>query len=333
MAGADRIEDRRLAIEAFLIFAHDVVETLRDGTGWEVEYPRDIWRLHTLARPDPQRRQGARTPATICGSTGSPSPGCGRWPNAGPGCGCRCGLSVGTVHQRHAGLTRFSTFLGRGRPRGRRAGRDRPAAAGTLPGLAGHPARRARREGGRRHRRCTCSSRRSASTAGTTRLPTTAVFFPGDTPPARPGSPAALAEHVMAQVEAPANLDRWPHPEGRLITMILIRCGLRASDACTLAFDCLLHDGQGAALPALPQQQDAPRGRRPDRRRTRSRDPRPATAGSPPAGPTQHPHLFPAATRNAGGRRPDDLLQLPQHAQPLADRLRRPRRARPSRST
>lgn len=28
--------------------------------------------------------------------------------------------------------------------------------------------------------------------------------------------------------------------------MILIRCGLRASDACTLAFDCLLHDGQGA---------------------------------------------------------------------------------------
>ena len=29
--------------------------------------------------------------------------------------------------------------------------------------------------------------------------------------------------------------------------MILIRCGLRATDACTLAFDCLLHDGQGAA--------------------------------------------------------------------------------------
>ncbi|HYO85362.1 MAG TPA: tyrosine-type recombinase/integrase [Dermatophilaceae bacterium] len=28
--------------------------------------------------------------------------------------------------------------------------------------------------------------------------------------------------------------------------MILIQCGLRATDACTLAFDCLLHDGQGA---------------------------------------------------------------------------------------
>ena len=56
----------------------------------------------------------------------------------------------------------------------------------------------------------------------------------------------------MAQVEAPANLDRWPHPEGRLVTMILIRCGLRASDACTLAFDCLLHDGQGAPYLRYP---------------------------------------------------------------------------------
>jgi hypothetical protein len=37
----------------------------------------------------------------------------------------------------------------------------------------------------------------------------------------------------MAQVEAPANLDRWPHPHGRLLTLILIRCGLRASDGCT----------------------------------------------------------------------------------------------------
>jgi hypothetical protein len=35
-------------------------------------------------------------------------------------------------------------------------------------------------------------------------------------------------------------------PDARLITLILIRCGLCASDACTLAFDCLLYDGQGA---------------------------------------------------------------------------------------
>jgi len=69
----------------------------------------------------------------------------------------------------------------------------------------------------------------------------------------------------MAQVEEPANLDKWPNPEGRLITIILIRCGLRATDACTLPFDCLLYDGQHARLSALLQQQDAPRGRRPHR--------------------------------------------------------------------
>lgn len=33
---------------AFLLFARDAVESLRDGTGWEVEYPRDVWRLHKL---------------------------------------------------------------------------------------------------------------------------------------------------------------------------------------------------------------------------------------------------------------------------------------------
>jgi hypothetical protein len=41
-------------------------------------------------------------------------------------------------------------------------------------------------------------------------------------------------------------MDGWTHPDGRLIPVILIRCGLRASDACLLPFDCLAHDGQGA---------------------------------------------------------------------------------------
>ncbi|MGH3831616.1 MAG: hypothetical protein ACRDRS_14415 [Pseudonocardiaceae bacterium] len=50
----------------------------------------------------------------------------------------------------------------------------------------------------------------------------------------------------MAQLERPVNLDRWSSPEGRLLTSILIRCGPRACDGCTLPFDCLVHDGQGA---------------------------------------------------------------------------------------
>lgn len=32
----------------FLLDAREAVEILRDGVGWEVEYPRDVWRLHLL---------------------------------------------------------------------------------------------------------------------------------------------------------------------------------------------------------------------------------------------------------------------------------------------
>jgi hypothetical protein len=107
----------------------------------------------------------------------------------------------------------------------------------------------------------------------------------------------------MAQVEAPANLDRLPSPEGRLVTMILIRCGLRATDACTLAFDCLLHDGQGAPClryfnhkmrreAAVPIDEELQAEIRAQQQRVAAR------------WPGDHPHLFPAPERNAAGRHP-----------------------------
>ena len=47
----------------FLLDARDEVESLQDGTGWEVEYRRDVWCLHTLpgvaapsGRPCPRAR-------------------------------------------------------------------------------------------------------------------------------------------------------------------------------------------------------------------------------------------------------------------------------------
>ena len=109
--------------------------------------------------------------------------------------------------------------------------------------------------------------------------------------------------------------------------MILIRCGLRATDACTLAFDCLLHDGQGAAYlryfnnkmrreAAVPIDADLEAEIRAQQQRIA------------PAWPQQHPHLFPQLKGNAGGQRPVELLQLPRHAQRLARHLRDPRRTR-----
>ncbi|GHE13916.1 site-specific integrase [Streptomyces alanosinicus] len=51
----------------------------------------------------------------------------------------------------------------------------------------------------------------------------------------------------MAQVEQPANLGRWHTPDGRALTLILMRCGLRVGDACHLAFDCIIRDADGAS--------------------------------------------------------------------------------------
>lgn len=46
---AERAGPKTSSYPAFLGFARDVVEMLHEGTGWEVEYPRDIWRLERLS--------------------------------------------------------------------------------------------------------------------------------------------------------------------------------------------------------------------------------------------------------------------------------------------
>jgi hypothetical protein len=80
------------------------------------------------------------------------------------------------------------------------------------------------------------------------RLPADAVLYPEDFSKHEHGGwlPRALAEQVMAQVEDPANLDRWPDPAGRLVTMLLIGCGLRVGDATRLPFDCVVRAADGA---------------------------------------------------------------------------------------
>ncbi len=58
--------------------------------------------------------------------------------------------------------------------------------------------------------------------------------------------PRALAEQVMTQLEDPGNLDQWNDPARRLITLILIRCGLRLGDTLRLPTDCIVHDADHA---------------------------------------------------------------------------------------
>src|SRR5260370_12803477 len=51
----------------------------------------------------------------------------------------------------------------------------------------------------------------------------------------------------MAQLEDPANLDRWGNRAYQLITGIIMRGGLRISSALTLPFDCVNRDPGGGA--------------------------------------------------------------------------------------
>ena len=286
--------------EGFLLHAHEVVEMLRDGTGWEVEYPRDIWRLHTLpgltlnAGHAPDARNHLRFDRLT-------QP----WLRALAKRWCRqrlsSGLAVGTVLVDVGALTRFSTFLAQNSPAVQALAQvDRSLLERYLAWLASGPFGRSAKEDGVTVLGTFFQAIRQHGWDDT--LATTAVFFSGDIPRRAPQLSRALAEHVMVQVEAPANLDRWPSTEGRLLTLILIRCGLRASDGCTLAFDCLLHDGQGAPYlrylnhkmrreAAVPIDEELEAEIRAQQARVAGR------------WPDAHPHLLPAINQNANGQR------------------------------
>jgi integrase len=80
-----------------------------------------------------------------------------------------------------------------------------------------------------------------------TTLPATAVLFPEDFPKdPQQRLPRALSEQVMAQLEHPGTLARWDNPGYLLITLILMRCGLRINDALQLPRDCIIYDADGA---------------------------------------------------------------------------------------
>jgi site-specific recombinase XerD len=239
-------------------------------------------------------------------------------------------LSPATAQSDIAGLTRFSTFLTESAAQvDALAGIDRALLERYLAWLVTQPLGHSTKEDAVTAPGAFFQAIRQHGWDDS--LPTTAVFFPGDMPPRPPRVTRHVAEHVMAQVEAPANLDRWPTPEGRLITIILIRCGLRATDACTLPFDCLLHDGQQVAYlryfnnkmrreAAVPIDEELERQIRAQQQRVAAR------------WPAHHPHLFPAGDRQRRRSQPDDLLQLPRHAHHLAGGLRSPRRTRPPRA-
>jgi integrase len=287
------------AYPAFLLFARDMVEELAEGTGWEAEYPRDIWRLHRIPGLvlNPGKTANSRIRLRF-DRLAQPwlRDLSKRWTRLR----LSSGLSVGTVQSDVTALTRFSEFVA---VAGTAAldGVDRPLLERYLAWLASQAIGHGARTDAITSVSAFLQAIRQHGWDAT--LPVTAAFFPGDIPARPPRLTRHLAEHIMTQVESPANLDRWTSPEGRLITLILIHCGLRATDACTLAFDCLIHDGQGAPYlryfnhkmrreAAVPVDEELEAAVRGQQQRVAGR------------WPGRHPHLFPALKANAGGQHP-----------------------------
>ena len=77
------------------------------------------------------------------------------------------------------------------------------------------------------------------------------MFYREDYPKRAERLPRALAEHVMAQLEHPDNLARFADPAYRLVTTILMRCGLRIIDALRLRADCIVADADADGAPYL----------------------------------------------------------------------------------
>jgi integrase len=219
---------------ALLIYAHRRVTALAEGGGWDNEYPRDTWHM---------RRLGIDSQCATLRFAGISQQWLKDLAKRWTRWRLSTGLEAQTCYRGVRALTRISGFL---------------AAAGvtsagdiTRDVLERYLADLARAMSGRRDHRdhvgqVSVFLRDVRRHQWDATLPASAVIFPEDYP--RPGRllPRALAGHIMNQVEDPANLAREENPAYRLITIILIRCGLRITDATAIPSGCVVRDADGA---------------------------------------------------------------------------------------
>lgn len=227
---------RRGGWRAFALDACYRVEALAFGRGWDVEYPRDVWRL---------RNVGITAPDATISFAKIPRPRlkdlAKRW--ARPR--LTCGTGTAPVYEGVRAVSRFAAFLASREPdAGRLARIDRPLLERYLADLH---AELAGRESRIQHVVGLNAVPRAIRQYGwDDTLPAGAVLFSEDYPKRAAKLPRPVAGHVMAQLELAGNLDRWGSPAYRLITLILMRRGPRVSDATRLPFDCVVRDPDGA---------------------------------------------------------------------------------------
>jgi integrase len=278
---------------ALLISARREVQDLHEGgCRRETEYPRDLWRLRALGVPGQQPAiRFSRIPQPWLKALAK------RWARWRAASGGRSDA----IYQGIRAIIRFGEFLAAEKLAGGPAQIDRELLERYLAVLQHELA------GSADHAKYIGSL--NAFFGAVRRhgwdeaLPATAAFYPEDYPGPGPQQlPRAVAEQVMAQVEDPASLSLWDNPAYRLVTLILIRCGLRISDATGLPFDCLASDGSGAPYlryfnhkmsreALVPVDEQLAQHIRGQQARAQRQHPAPAV-------------LFPQAKANRNGRKP-----------------------------
>jgi len=220
----------------FLGYAYRAVADLAEAGGWEAEYPRDVWHMRRLGFHGDRRLR--------FDGIGQP------WLRELVKRWVRWRLSAGLCLEAGGArpvlvISRFAGFLTDiGVERIDQI--DRAVLERYLAHLLADPAlASAQRRGshlGLLNRFFTAIRQHRWDTT----LPTDAMFYHEDYPKRAERLPRALAEHVMAQLEHPDNLARFADPAYRLVTMVLMRCGLRVTDALRLRADCVVADAEGA---------------------------------------------------------------------------------------
>jgi hypothetical protein len=189
--------------------------------GWAAEYPRDVWRLHNLGFAGRQTPRFGQIPQPWLQDLAKRRV---RWRLS-------TGLCLEASRRAVRALARFGQFLASPAVSASQlADIDRPVLERYLADLHAEMAG-SQRQGS--HIGLLSAFFQAIRQHGwDDTLPASATFFTTDYPKRAERLPRALAEHVMTQIEHPANLARWDNPAYQLITLILIRCGLRISDGC-----------------------------------------------------------------------------------------------------
>ena len=231
--GIGRPAPRDSNLRALLIDARRKVSDLADGDGWEGEFDRDVWQLRRLGFPGNQQLDFTAIGQPWLRGLVK------RWLRWRLG----AGLGLEAARRGLRCLTRFAVFCERIGV-GALADVDRVVLERYLADLHAELAGRQRHGDQIGQLNSFLHAVRQHHWDDT--LPATALVFTEDYPARTERAPRALAEQVMAQIEHADNLARFTNPAYRLVTQILIRAGLRVTDALSVSRDCVVLDADGA---------------------------------------------------------------------------------------